>query len=376
MNISAKKTDKEKKFIKKAPCNICIKEGLHCCNTFPLFKNEELAELIDSGYLDKINKPVRVIRYKNEIFTCVNLNEDINKQINELKTGERNCMFFDEEKGCLLGEKYMPLFCKEKRRCDSIIACSFCGYDEEGFKKLSKEEKIGLKLLNSAMNQRYEIAMKKIFNTDTKEGFTLFSNTIKKKNKKNKKKAFNYTKDEIIFLVAFHCITENKEFLEEKGILKIEEKKRLFIDTDGKIIITKNLNFTPLTDEPLLKEFLLKFTNLTRLTISSYLPEKQTVLEAKTNSILKGMHNYGIISDEKLKKYGFLATIVLMYYYKDKFKMKNNQFKGIFKFKEFETLGNLMLDLLVEEGIDEVEVMNEVVDFADTFIKRVIKEKK
>jgi len=361
----------KKKYI-KAPCDICIKEELHCCNTFPLFKNEELAELIDSGYLNKINKPIKIIRYTSDIFTCINLNEDMKKQIDELKVGKRNCIFFDEEKGCLLGEKYMPVLCKEKRKCNPIIACSFCGYNEEDFKKLSKEEKIKLRFLNNIINQKYEIAIKKIFNTNIKKNFTLFTNSIKKK---NNKKAFNYTKDEIIFLVAFHCIIENKEFLEKKGILKIEEKKRLFIDTDGKIIIIKNLNFIPLKDDPLLKEFLIKFTNLTRLTISSYLPEKQTILETKTNSILKGMHNHGIINDEELQKYGFLVTIVLMYYYKDKFKMKNKQFKGILKFKEFNTLGDLMLDLLVEEGIDEIKVMNKIVDFVDTFIKKVIKEK-
>ncbi|WP_456469972.1 hypothetical protein [Caminibacter sp.] len=357
--------------VHKPPCKECIKTDLHCCNRFPLFNNEELAELIDSGYLDKINKPVRIIRYKNEIYTTIDIDKDEIKEVKLLQEGKANCMFFDKEKGCMLGEEYMPQYCKEIRNCHSIIRCGFCGISEEEFPKLNKEELKIIKEKNRVDFLNYEIAFAKIFETSLSRVLNI---PIKKK-KNKKRKDLKITKDELIFLFVFHAIFENMDYLKRKGIMKIETKKRLFIEENGTIVIKKELHFIPLNDEPLLKSFLLKLTNLSRITISLYSPEKQDILERKLNGILKGLHNYGKIKDEDLKIYGLLFSIVLMYYYKDKFKIKDKRFKGIFQFKEFNELGDNVLDLLYEDGYDEIEIMREITGFVDSFFKRILKEK-
>ena len=355
------------------PCSECVNTELHCCNRFPLFRNEELAELIDSGYLNEIKKPVRIIRYRDEVYTTLNLEEDMNTQIKEIREGRRACMFFEKGKGCILPDKYMPLYCKKIRDCGYIIRCAFCGMSEEQFKSSSLDELKAIKTENAPNILAYDRAFAEIFSADL--GMIMKNRPVKKQ-KKKRKNQLKYTKDELIFLLAFHSILENKDFLKEKGIMEVQEKKRLFIEPDGTITISKELKFVSLKNNAFLKNFLLKLTNLSRITLAIYRPEKQSVIEAKVNQILKGMHNYGKIDDEKLRKnyYGLLFAIVLMYYYKEKYKMKSKEFKGVFQFSEFSELGDYLLDLIAEEGKDEVAIMEEITEFADTFIKRVIKE--
>lgn len=344
------------------PCNACIKRNFHCCKKMPLFSNKEIVILLEEKVLEKLGFENLVIhRYINqyEIYTILKRGETFK----DYKNGEKECIFFNSEKGCMLG-KYMPEYCKQYRNIYSIYHCPFMGIKDKDFMRKSDNE------LNKIKKENFNILNSEKF------FIIVFNNFLKRYNHpKGIKKNFKIKKDEIILAFAFHCLKCNLEELEKYNILKMIVDRKFGIEPNGEIIIYSTVFFEPLNDNLFFIEYVRKLNFIVNKIYNIKSPLEIDLIINKTQSAINGIDKINI-TDKMLKENfnGFLLANTIFYEYKTNFKNKAKDFKGLLLNETMlEKTESYIYNILDEKGIDYIDIIEKFTDFSKKFIKRAQK---
>ena len=338
-------------------CKECIKKDLHCCKKMPLFDNFEIVKLIEDGILEKLGYSGKIViwRYheKHEVFTVLYKNE----KFKDYKDEKKECIFFDKEKGCKLGE-YMPRYCKMYREKNPVLYCSYIDTGLNGDMEILKEQK---KKLNYFKEEEYY--------------YYVFKDFLKRFRKNSNFRKI--TKDEIILALAIHSLNCNIEELTKENILTKTESKIFDIEKNGEVFIYRNIRLKPLSDNPFIIEYTRKFNYILNNIYNNKTPLEIEILIQKTQSVINGIDKL-YYNDKDLEKdfKGFLFANTILYNYKKNFKNKNKFLKGlVINEKDLENVEDLIIEKLENRGIDAIEEIEKSNEFANKFIRRILKLK-
>ena len=350
--------------INSEKCKICASRNLDCCD-LPIFKESEAIKIIEENEKEIRKANVALQRYivNSSVWTFIPkkyLGRE-HKYFKLIQSGKEKCPFLINQT-CILGEN-KPFYCKVKRIENSPLPCPFRNINNEELKtkpieelKKLKEESLNGKKIDFFITNYYaeDIAKKPI-----------------KQNKRNKRN-LQIKKDELIWTLILHSLLMNGE--NEKNIFyKAHTEKRILIE--NKEVIINSLGFVvPKLDNYTLKSFMKKINNIMSQTLHGYDTLKIDTLINKVQGIVNGIDKQELNNEDLKKDYkGFLLALALIRLYQDTFKNKMSIFKGNFSREEINELGDMILDVLYEEGKNEEEIFEKVGEFAEKFIRRVEK---